>query len=154
VRHFSLLSGPLHTSWALLSFLFVNQSLTPFLSSLFLLRRDTVNVCVGAYRDENGEPWVLPSVRKAERILLEQDDNKEYLPIHGDQDFIEAAMKFAYGPDMPMDHLAAVQTVSVAKTLFQYFFNLAYLVAHISLLCYLNTNSFLALERAVSVASS
>ena len=70
-----------------------------------------VNVCVGAYRDEHGKPWVLPSVRQAERILLEQDV-KEYLPITGDSEFIEAAIKFAYGPDMPMDRLAAVQTVS------------------------------------------
>ena len=68
-----------------------------------------VNVCVGAYRDENGKPWVLPSVRQAERLLL--DEVKEYLPITGDAEFIEAAMKFAYGHDMPMDHLAAVQTV-------------------------------------------
>ena len=70
-----------------------------------------VNVCVGAYRDENGKPWVLPSVRQAERILLEQDV-KEYLPIIGDSEFIEAAVKFAYGSDMSMDHLAAVQTVN------------------------------------------
>lgn len=24
-----------------------------------------VNVCVGAYRDSSGKPWILPSVRKA-----------------------------------------------------------------------------------------
>jgi hypothetical protein len=72
-----------------------------------------VNVCVGAYRDERGMPWVLPSVRAAERLLLEDGDVKEYLPITGDPDFVEGAMKFAYGEDMPMDHLAAVQTVRV-----------------------------------------
>jgi aspartate aminotransferase len=70
-----------------------------------------VNVCVGAYRDEHGKPWVLPSVHAAERILWEKGEIKEYLPIEGDADFIRLAMQFAYGPDMPMDHLAAVQTV-------------------------------------------
>lgn len=71
-----------------------------------------VNVCVGAYRDENGKPWVLPSVHQAERILWENaQEVKEYLPIEGDADFVKLAMEFAYGPEMPMDHLAAVQTV-------------------------------------------
>lgn len=42
-----------------------------------------VNVCVGAYRDENGKPWVLPSVRRAEEILWQQREEKEYLPIEG-----------------------------------------------------------------------
>ena len=71
-----------------------------------------VNVCVGAYRDEHGKPWVLPSVKAAEQQLWQATDEvKEYLPIEGDSDFVRAAMEFAYGPEMPMDHLAAVQTV-------------------------------------------
>jgi len=71
-----------------------------------------VNVCVGAYRDAEGLPWVLPSVRLAERKLWDDQQIKEYLPIEGDKDFIAAAMEFAYGPSMSLDHLAAVQTVS------------------------------------------
>jgi len=72
-----------------------------------------VNVCVGAYRDGKGSPWVLPSVREAEHILLDDEsNNREYLPIEGDRDFVQAAMKFAYGCEMPMEHLAAVQTLS------------------------------------------
>ena len=43
-----------------------------------------VNVCVGAYRDTAGLPWVLPSVRKAEEMMLaDATENKEYLPIDG-----------------------------------------------------------------------
>ena len=73
-----------------------------------------VNVCVGAYRDENGQPWVLPSVRQAEYRMLEDPTcNKEYLPIEGDKEFIQCAMEFAYGPNMPMEHVAAIQTVSI-----------------------------------------
>jgi aspartate aminotransferase len=71
-----------------------------------------VNICVGAYRDTAGQPWVLPSVRSAEHKLLEANDNKEYLPIDGDADFVDKALKFAYGADMDTDCVAGVQTLS------------------------------------------
>ncbi|KAL3908275.1 MAG: hypothetical protein SGARI_003137, partial [Bacillariaceae sp.] len=72
-----------------------------------------VNVCVGAYRDEDGKPYVLPTVRKAEYRLLEENEVKEYLPIEGDKDFVQCAMKFAYGDNMDIDnHIAAVQSLS------------------------------------------
>jgi aspartate aminotransferase len=74
-----------------------------------------VNVCVGAYRDEQGQPWVLPSVRAAEDILLEQNENKEYLPIEGDPAFIQKAMAFAYGKDsapLQENRIAGVQSLS------------------------------------------
>ncbi|KAJ5505213.1 Aspartate [Penicillium expansum] len=38
-----------------------------------------VNLGQGTYRDEHGNPWVLPSVRKS-RKLLSQELNHEYLP--------------------------------------------------------------------------
>jgi len=28
-----------------------------------------VNLSIGAYRDDNGKPWILPSVKKVESIL-------------------------------------------------------------------------------------
>mmetsp|Transcript_57247 Transcript_57247/g.139580 ORF Transcript_57247/g.139580 Transcript_57247/m.139580 type:complete len:445 (-) Transcript_57247:125-1459(-) len=75
-------------------------------------RPDKVNVCVGAYRDTEGQPWVLPSVRAAEQEMLSTNENKEYLPIDGDQAFVEKALKFAYGQDAPLDRIAGVQTLS------------------------------------------
>jgi len=70
-----------------------------------------VNVCVGAYRDATGAPWVLPSVRAAEQKMLETNENKEYLPIEGDADFTNKALAFAYGTEStPI--LAGVQTLS------------------------------------------
>lgn len=69
-----------------------------------------VNVVVGAYRDANGQPWVLPSVRAAERLLLE--DNHEYLAIEGDTGFVQKALEFAYGDSVPLDRLAGVQSLS------------------------------------------
>ncbi len=50
-----------------------------------------VNLSVGAYRDGDGKPWVLPSVLKAEERVMEQSMNKEYLPIVGDADFVDRA---------------------------------------------------------------
>lgn len=58
-----------------------------------------VNLGVGAYRDENGKPYVLASVRKAEEILHEQKKDREYLPITGLSQFTSLAAKLAYGHD-------------------------------------------------------
>lgn len=72
-----------------------------------------VNVCVGAYRDSVGQPWVLPSVRQAEiKLLDDATNNKEYLPIEGDTGFVAKALKFAYGADEDLDTVAGVQTLS------------------------------------------
>ena len=64
--------------------------------------------------DENGNPWVLPSVRAAERILLDDPtQNKEYLPIDGDPAFVEAALTLAYGQEIVSHYLlAGIQTLS------------------------------------------
>jgi aspartate aminotransferase, mitochondrial len=79
-----------------------------------------VNVCVGAYRDEHGRPWILPTVVAAEARLahLQQENptkvNKEYLPIAGDAEFLNVALQFAYGTDNldVLSRVAAVQTLS------------------------------------------
>jgi len=72
-----------------------------------------VNVCVGAYRDSAGKPWILPSVRKAEeRLLQDASANKEYSPIAGDATYVSLALKFAYGVDMNLENVAGVQTLS------------------------------------------
>ena len=72
-----------------------------------------VNVCVGAYRDSSGKPWVLPSVKEAERRMLDDASvNKEYASIAGDARYVELALKFAYGQDANMDVVAGVQSLS------------------------------------------
>eukprot|EP00566_Odontella_aurita_P010146 CAMPEP_0113546876 /NCGR_PEP_ID=MMETSP0015_2-20120614/12047_1 /TAXON_ID=2838 /ORGANISM="Odontella" /LENGTH=436 /DNA_ID=CAMNT_0000447375 /DNA_START=54 /DNA_END=1364 /DNA_ORIENTATION=- /assembly_acc=CAM_ASM_000160 len=72
-----------------------------------------VNVCVGAYRDESGRPWVLPSVKEAERRMIDDGDaNKEYAPIAGDAAYVNLALKFAYGADADMSRIAGVQSLS------------------------------------------
>lgn len=56
-----------------------------------------VNLGQGTYRDENGYPWVLPSVRKSRQILEKNDFNHEYLPILGHAGFRKAAPRIVLG---------------------------------------------------------
>ena len=58
-----------------------------------------INLGVGAYRDENGKPYVLNAVKQAEAFLYSTDPDKEYLPITGHGSFTKAAAKLAYGAD-------------------------------------------------------
>ncbi|XP_075992648.1 glutamate oxaloacetate transaminase 2 [Anticarsia gemmatalis] len=66
-------------------------------------KRDTdpkkVNLGVGAYRDDEGKPFVLPSVRKAEEILHAAHLNHEYAPISGEAEYTDAVAKLAFGED-------------------------------------------------------
>ncbi|XP_071959584.1 aspartate aminotransferase, mitochondrial-like [Antedon mediterranea] len=56
-----------------------------------------MNLGVGAYRSDEGKPFVLPSVRKAEEIMMAANHDKEYLPITGLADFTKAAAALAFG---------------------------------------------------------
>jgi aspartate aminotransferase, mitochondrial len=42
-----------------------------------------VNLGVGAYRDDQGKPFVLPSVRQAEMEIINAKMDKEYAGIAG-----------------------------------------------------------------------
>lgn len=74
-----------------------------------------INLGVGAYRDENGKPYVLPSVRKAEEKVLASLGDKEYLPITGLGSFTANAAKLAYGQDsapLKEGRIAITQSIS------------------------------------------
>ncbi|KAG9252363.1 aspartate transaminase [Emericellopsis atlantica] len=84
------------------------ESLVPFapadlhygLRSEFMADKclEKVNLVIGAYRDDRGQPWVLPTVAQA--IQLYHDDalqNQEYLPIAGEQSFCKAAAHLLLG---------------------------------------------------------
>ncbi|KAK7208321.1 pyridoxal phosphate-dependent transferase [Myxozyma melibiosi] len=75
-----------------------------------------VDVSVGAYRDDNGKPWVLPVVRKVEAIIsADPSVDHEYLPITGLPDFTAAAGKLVLGSDaaaISEDRVSSVQTIS------------------------------------------
>lgn len=60
-----------------------------------------MNLGVGAYRDDNGKPYILPSVRAAEKRITEANVDHEYLPIGGLAAFNKAAITLALGEDHP-----------------------------------------------------
>merc|ERR1719427_474290 len=60
-----------------------------------------VSLGVGAYRTDEGKPWILPCVKTAEKKLAEQIQaesiNHEYLPVLGLESFSSAATKMLLG---------------------------------------------------------
>lgn len=53
-----------------------------------------VNLGQGTYRNEEGKPWVLPSVKLAKEKI--GDCGHEYLPIAGLKDFRDSAVKLVF----------------------------------------------------------
>jgi len=61
-----------------------------------------MNLGVGAYRDDAGQPFVLPSVHKAEQNIMAKNLNKEYAAIGGEPEFCAEAAKLAFGDNSPV----------------------------------------------------
>ncbi|ROW05105.1 hypothetical protein VSDG_00616 [Cytospora chrysosperma] len=77
---------------------------------------DKVDLGIGAYRDDNAKPWVLPVVKKADEIIRNDPNlNHEYLPIAGLPSFTSKACELVLGADSPAlaeKRVASVQTIS------------------------------------------
>ncbi|KAK4506772.1 hypothetical protein PRZ48_000505 [Zasmidium cellare] len=74
-----------------------------------------INLGVGAYRDDKGKPYVLPSVKEAEQKVVQANLDKEYAGITGVPDFAKAAALLAYGPDsaaLKEGRIAITQSIS------------------------------------------
>ncbi|EDW78085.1 uncharacterized protein Dwil_GK24813 [Drosophila willistoni] len=74
-----------------------------------------INLGAGAYRDDNTKPYVLPSVREAEKRLISRALDKEYSTIIGIPEFYNKAIELALGPSsqrLKAKHNATVQTIS------------------------------------------
>ncbi|KAL2434878.1 Aspartate aminotransferase, mitochondrial [Exophiala dermatitidis] len=74
-----------------------------------------VNLGQGSYRDENGLPWVLPSVREARRRVSSRKLDHEYLPILGLQNFRSAVGELVLGSEAYAaigNRLATAQSLS------------------------------------------
>ena len=56
-----------------------------------------LNLGVGAYRNDDLQPVVLNVVRKAEQRVVEQKNNKEYLPIDGFAPFNKVSAELMFG---------------------------------------------------------
>ncbi|KAL3132881.1 L-asparaginase 1 [Trebouxia sp. C0009 RCD-2024] len=76
---------------------------------------DKLNLGVGAYRTEDLKPYVLDVVKKAEKRMIEAEENKEYLPIEGLADFRKATLQLLLGsghPAVKENRIACVQSLS------------------------------------------
>ena len=73
----------------------------PILGVTEAFKKDTnpkkMNLGVGAYRDDQGKPFVLPSVLKAQKKVVESGLNKEFAPIGCEAEFgkLSATLAFA-----------------------------------------------------------
>ncbi|KAL7121691.1 hypothetical protein ABFS83_01G000300 [Erythranthe nasuta] len=91
----------------------------PILGVSEAFRADTnemkLNLGVGAYRTEDLQPYVLNVVKKAETLMLEWAENKEYLPIEGLAAFNKATAELLFGTENPVilqQRVATVQGLS------------------------------------------
>eukprot|EP01100_Stratorugosa_tubuloviscum_P012146 TRINITY_DN561_c1_g1_i1.p1 TRINITY_DN561_c1_g1~~TRINITY_DN561_c1_g1_i1.p1 ORF type:complete len:423 (-),score=210.81 TRINITY_DN561_c1_g1_i1:161-1429(-) len=89
----------------------------PILGVTVAFNKDTnpkkVNLGVGAYRDDNGKPFVLNCIRKAEELIANSDH--EYVPINGLASFNSAAQKLTFGENstaISEKRIVTVQTLS------------------------------------------
>ncbi|KAJ5725656.1 Aspartate aminotransferase [Penicillium malachiteum] len=75
-----------------------------------------VDLGIGAYRDNNAKPWVLPVVKKADDAIHNDPNlNHEYLSIGGLPDLTAAAQKLIVGADSPAiqdKRICTLQTIS------------------------------------------
>ncbi|HBA86134.1 MAG TPA: aromatic amino acid aminotransferase [Verrucomicrobia bacterium] len=58
-----------------------------------------VNLGVGVYMDERGRTPILQAVKKAEKILLDTQDTKTYLPIAGAPEYGQVVQELLFGAD-------------------------------------------------------
>ncbi|KAK8165476.1 mitochondrial aspartate aminotransferase-like protein [Phyllosticta citrichinensis] len=78
---------------------------------------EKINLGVGAYRDDSAKPYVLPSVKAAEKHVVDSNLNKEYAGITGVPEFTAAAARLAYGEDSkPLKEGRIVITQSISGT--------------------------------------
>jgi aspartate aminotransferase, cytoplasmic len=77
---------------------------------------EKVNLGVGAYRTDEGKPFIFSAVKEAERqILADASLNKEYLPMAGLELFNSLARDLLFGPSStPVleKRIASAQTIS------------------------------------------
>ena len=75
---------------------------------------DKINLSVGAYRDDDGKPWVLPPVKAARERLAGPNatTEHEYLSIDGFGAYNAHAQSLLYGPAEADHHVVTVQALS------------------------------------------
>ncbi|EDO17098.1 hypothetical protein Kpol_1025p18 [Vanderwaltozyma polyspora DSM 70294] len=95
-------------------------------------REPKVDLGIGAYRDNTGKPWVLPSVKAAEKLIQEDPTyNHEYLSISGLPQLTSGASKIMFGEDstaakekriISVQSLSGTGALHIAAKFFSLFF--------------------------------
>ncbi|OAQ97852.1 hypothetical protein LLEC1_00025 [Akanthomyces lecanii] len=80
-----------------------------------------INLGVGAYRDDKGKPYVLPSVREAEQKVIDEKLNKEYAGITGVPELPPLAAKLAYGENSPFPAPAVFTDAGLKVEQYRYY---------------------------------
>lgn len=75
------------------------------------------NLSVGAYRDDEGKPYVLPSIRMASSVLYHTESNKEYTSINGSINYNSLVKEFLYGSFVSGADLIKQDRISIAQSL-------------------------------------
>lgn len=81
---------------------------------------EKINLGVGVYKDNSNKTPIFNTVKKAEKILLEKEQTKSYLPISGAPEFCEHVQSLVLGKDNPCitgKRVATVQTVGGTSAL-------------------------------------
>ena len=58
-----------------------------------------INLGVGVFQDDHGKTPILDTVREAERLLLDEEDTKNYLPMTGAPAYGKAVQALLFGED-------------------------------------------------------
>jgi aspartate/tyrosine/aromatic aminotransferase len=73
----------------------------PILGLTAAFKEDTnlekINLGVGVYKDDTGITPIFPTVKEAEKRLLEKEKTKSYLPIDGDPDYGKSVRGLLFG---------------------------------------------------------
>lgn len=83
-------------------------------------RENKVNLSAGIYKTEDGKTPVLRCVKEAEKLILETEESKNYLPIEGDFIFLEEVGKLVLGNklyEQLLPNLSSVQSLGGAGAL-------------------------------------
>jgi len=79
-----------------------------------------INLGIGAYQDSSGKPVFLSCVKEAEKQLFSKEQDKEYLPIPGDSQYISLSSELIFGSDLIKKlagHLYTAQSVGGTSAL-------------------------------------
>lgn len=87
----------------------------PGMHQVLIAAPDKITLGPGAYQDDKGKAWILPSVAAAEKHMAANPPGHEYLPLLGLPAFREASQKVIFGDNAALlqgPKVASLQTVS------------------------------------------